>query len=131
LSTDCVVVRTAAPAARTRKSLLAGRRLDLLVLIGLVLLVVALRLPAVFQSEINMDDSNFLTMGRQLMRGATPYVDFWDHNPLGAVALFGIAGRLFGYSYVTLRWLTMLCVAAECFLLYLVGTRLANSRIAA
>ena len=101
---------------------LSPRAIDWLVLISLTALVVALRVPALFRTEINMDDSNFLTMGRMLMRGAMPYVDFWDHNPLGGIALFGLAGRIFGYSYLTLRWLTIVAVAVEAFLLYRLGS---------
>jgi hypothetical protein len=111
--------------------LLSPRVIDWLVLIGLLALVVALRVPALFRAEINMDDSNFLTMGRMLIRGAMPYVDFWDHNPLGGIALFGLAGRIFGYSYLTLRWLTIAAVAVEAFLLYRLGSVLGRrARIA-
>ncbi len=102
-----------------------------LVFLSLVILVATLRFPTLFRSELSADDSLLLIEGRALMRGATPYADVWDHHPPGPAALFGLLTGPLGYSYVALRWLTIAAIVAECFLLYLIGARLAApSRLA-
>ena len=106
------------------RRVLSGRARDWLALAGLAALVLALRLPSLFMSEINMDDSVFMIYGRTMMKGGIPYVDFWDHHPLGGMVLFGLAGRIFGYSYLTLRWFTIGAVILGCFVIYLVGSTL-------
>jgi hypothetical protein len=110
--------------SNANRRVLAGRARDWLALAGLAALVLALRLPTLFMSEINMDDSVFMIYGRTLMRGGIPYVDFWDHHPLGGMVLFGLAGRIFGYSYLTLRWFTIGAVILGSFIIYLTGSTL-------
>ena len=109
-------------STETDRHVLSDRAINWLVLIILAAFVLALRLMTVFKAEINMDDSVFMIYGRTLLRGGIPYVDFWDHHPLGGMLLFGLVGRIFGHTFVTMRWFTIFLVALECFLLYRVGS---------
>lgn len=77
------------------------------------------------------DESTFLIMGREWLRGAVPYTTTWDHQPVGAAGSFALAQLVFGQSFVAIRVLTVLAVTAECLLLYGLGNRLSrHGRIA-
>src|SRR5918999_1764707 len=49
-----------------------------------------LRLPALFYSVINFDESLYLLIGKQLTEGILPFTGLCDRKPFGLFALFGL-----------------------------------------
>ena len=48
------------------------------------------RLPALLYSVINLDESLYLLIGKQLTEGILPFTDLCDRKPFGLFALFGL-----------------------------------------
>jgi hypothetical protein len=77
-------------------------------------------------STVYPDESLFLIMGREWLRGALPYTTAWDHHPVGGAAFFALAQWAFGQSVIAIRLLTVIVVALECFLLFRLGDKLSS-----
>jgi hypothetical protein len=110
-----------ATVSQTQAASGAQRAQAWLVAVGFLILVSALRFTTLFQMELSPDDSNFLMLGRTILRGGTPYVDWWDHHPLMGGALFALTQVVLGPSVLAIRILTIIAVSLECFLLYRLG----------
>ena len=67
------------------------KRRDWLILVGFLALTLVLRFSAFFETVIDWDETNFLLMGRDLLRGYAPYTTVYDHSPIGATLLFALA----------------------------------------
>jgi 4-amino-4-deoxy-L-arabinose transferase-like glycosyltransferase len=98
-----------------------ARTRDGLVFCGALLFVCALRFQAFFRSVIDWDESIFLLMGRDWLRGHVPYTTTWEWSPPGAAGLFAAGQAVCGETVFAIRILTVLAVAVECYLLYRLG----------
>ncbi len=102
------------------------KALPWLALAAILLGVFALRIRTFFMSTVYPDESLFLLMGREWLRGALPYTTVWDHHPVGGAAFFAAAQWAFGQSVLAIRLLTVIVVAAECLLLFRLGEKLSG-----
>ena len=86
-----------------------------------------LRAPSFRPSVIDWDESIYLLVSRELLRGHAPYTVIWDHKPPGLYALFAALQLLFGQSITSVRLGAALAVAATCAALFVCGKRLFGS----
>ncbi|MFZ2358327.1 MAG: hypothetical protein WA040_03215 [Anaerolineae bacterium] len=86
-------------------------------------LALFLRLPALPQSVIDWDESFYLLMAREMLRGHPPYTVIWDHKPPGLFVLFALAQIVLGQTVLAMRLLAVLVATATSFLLWLFGWR--------
>lgn len=109
-----------------------NRRKSLLIAAGALLalgaLVLFLRLPALPQSVIDWDESFYLLMAREMLRGHPPYTVIWENKPPGVFVLFALAQIVFGQTVLAIRLLAMIMVTASAFMLWLYGCQLLRSR---
>lgn len=96
----------------------------LFVIFILLLTTVLVRLPFVYLSVIDWDESTFILMGQNLLDGHLPYTDFWDLKPPLAFVSFALLIGLFGDSIEGVRVGGMLWVFLAGVLVYLTGNRL-------
>jgi 4-amino-4-deoxy-L-arabinose transferase-like glycosyltransferase len=89
--------------------------------------VFLLRAPSFGPSVIDWDESIYLLVSRELLRGHAPYTVIWDHKPPGLYALFAGFQLLFGESITSARLGAVLAVAATCAALFACGKRLFKS----
>ncbi len=94
---------------------------------ALVTGVVLLRAPSFGPSVIDWDESIYLLVSRELLRGHAPYTVIWDHKPPGLYALFAAFQLLFGQSITSARLGAALAVAATCAALFVCGRSLFKS----
>lgn len=94
----------------------------------LLTFVTILRIPAFFQSAIDVDESVYLLVSRSILEGNVPYTEVWDHKPPGIYVLFAIAQFVFGHSLSSIRLLTCIAVGITCYVLLCIG-RLINGSI--
>ncbi len=108
-----------------------NRRKSLLVAVGALLtcgaLALLLRLPALPQSVIDWDESFYLLMAREMLRGHPPYTVIWDNKPPGLFMLFALAQIAFGQTILAMRLLAVIAATATSFLLWLFGWRVLGS----
>lgn len=108
-----------------------NRRNSLLVAVGALLacaaLALFLRLPALPQSVIDWDESFYLLMAREMLRGHPPYTVIWDNKPPGLYALFALTQVVLGQTVLAMRLLAVFVATATSFLLWLFGWRVFGS----
>jgi 4-amino-4-deoxy-L-arabinose transferase-like glycosyltransferase len=86
-------------------------------IVGLLLLVVIVRLPAWF-APLARDAGVYAFVGQQIVAGHVPYRDVWDHKPPGLYYLFALALALFPDSTTTLRTCELVWVTLTTYALY-------------
>lgn len=92
-----------------------------LVLIALTLTTVAARMP--FLSNVGVDESFYLVVGRQWLEGHPPYANAFDVKPPLLFALMAVCEAVAGPGLLAVKALAMGAVSATSFGLYLFGRR--------
>lgn len=88
----------------------------------LLAIAVAVRAASFGNPAIHADEQFYLTVAREMLRGATPYVDVWDRKPVGLFLIF-LPGALLPLKAGVLAF-QLLALAA------VVGTALLVTRLA-
>lgn len=70
----------------------------------LVLLVILLRIPSLFEPYWYGDEGIYLAVGEGLRHGLLLYRDIFDHKPPAIYALAAVAGSLFWFKFILLVW---------------------------
>jgi 4-amino-4-deoxy-L-arabinose transferase-like glycosyltransferase len=91
------------------------------IMAGLVCCAVLARLP--FVSNVGVDESYYLVVGRQWLEGTPPYAGAFDVKPPLLFALMAGAEAVFGPALLAAKALTMAAAAATACGLYLFGRR--------
>jgi 4-amino-4-deoxy-L-arabinose transferase-like glycosyltransferase len=99
-------------------------------IVGLLLLVVIVRLPA-WSAPLARDAGVYAFVGQQVAAGHLPYRDVWDHKPPGLYYLFALALVLFPDSTVTLRACELMWVGLTTWAVYSLARRYAHPIAAA
>jgi 4-amino-4-deoxy-L-arabinose transferase-like glycosyltransferase len=92
--------------------------------VGLFLAAFVLRLPVLFDSVVDWDESIYLLVADDVLRGRLPYTATFDHKPPVLYYVFALAELAFGRSTVAIRILGALCVATSALALASVLRRL-------
>ena len=76
---------------------------SIVVLLTFALLILATQLGSLVEEVIDWDESTFILMAADVLRGNLPYLNLFDNKP--PVMFFALAGALaaFGESLVTVR----------------------------
>ncbi|MFH1680248.1 MAG: glycosyltransferase family 39 protein [Candidatus Eisenbacteria bacterium] len=115
--------RTARPSSGGGSSAGDSRRAFAL----LFLLTLLVRLPFLFEAMINWDESTFLLMGADILRGHLPYEHAWDNKPPLAFVPFAVVLAIFGKNVVGSRILGILLVSASAWILRRAAGRIVGS----
>ncbi|MBI2267974.1 MAG: hypothetical protein HYU80_00835 [Candidatus Blackburnbacteria bacterium] len=83
-----------------------GEKVTLTPLVGLVLLVILLRIPSLFEPYWYGDEGIYLTLGEGIKQGLVLYKDMFDHKPPAIYLIAAIAGSLFWFKLTLLIWHT-------------------------
>ncbi|MCG8591474.1 MAG: glycosyltransferase family 39 protein [Proteobacteria bacterium] len=86
----------------------------------LLLLATALllRLPVLFDSIVDWDESLYLLISEEVLSGQLPYEGSWDHKPPLIYWLFALAQLLLGGGIVSIRLLGTLSVAIGAYSIF-------------
>jgi hypothetical protein len=85
--------------------------------LGFVVLALVLRSPALAYSAINYDESMYVLMGAEILRGHLPYTTLCDLKPFGLFGLFGLIAALPGDDVVNARIVASLVVGFTAWML--------------
>ncbi len=96
-------------------------------LLILCALAVVLRVPS-FVEPLGRDCGEFLYIGRRMLDGARPYVDFWEHKPPGIFYAYALCVRVFGYSRTSPLVFSTVVHVATLLVVYAIGRRMAGPR---
>jgi hypothetical protein len=82
------------------------------------------RLGTFFASVLDWDESLYLLVADQWLRGHAPYTVVWDNKPPGIYALFALALQATGRSILAVRALACIAVAVTCTAVFRIGALL-------
>jgi hypothetical protein len=101
------------------------------VLLALALLTVATQLTSLQREVINWDESTFMLMAQDLLRGHLPYTSLFDNKP--PLVFFVIAGvfAVFGQSLEAVRWFGDACIFATAAMVFGMLRGRAGTKVAA
>ena len=103
-----------------------GNKSRYFVYIGLLVFLVLVRLPSLFFSVFDWDESTFILMGQNMLNGNIPYVTAWDMKPPGAFAIYAMFIALFGKSLAAVRIGGMICIYIASLFIYESGKIIRN-----
>jgi len=86
-------------------------------------LAFVIRLPVFFDSVVDWDESIYLLVSDDVLRGYLPYDRVWDHKPPGIFYLFAAAQICFGSSVIAIRLLAVAATAVGGFLVQRLSRR--------
>jgi 4-amino-4-deoxy-L-arabinose transferase-like glycosyltransferase len=91
---------------------------------ALALLVVLIRWATFYQSELDWDESLYVLVAQDWLKGNPPYTKVWDNKPPGIYALFAATLATIGRSMLSIRMLACVFISITCFFLYKIGALL-------
>ncbi len=91
-------------------------------LIGIVLLIIVLRIPSLFEPYWYGDEGITLTVGQRWFLNELPYLHVYDNKPPLIYLLFGLATNLFAVKLMVSLW-----VVASVIAIYSLGKKMASS----
>ncbi len=71
-----------------------------------------------FYSVIDIDESTYLLIGKELFKGKILYVDYYDTKPIGIFLIFGLLETITGQGILFSRLLAALIIGLTSFYLY-------------
>ncbi len=97
----------------------------------LLLFIVAffIRFPFFFRDYIDRDESTFIIMGQSWVDGFLPYTNLWDLKPPITFLFFAVIIKIFGKSFIAIRFFGTLLVALTALFTYLIGLRITSKKV--
>jgi 4-amino-4-deoxy-L-arabinose transferase-like glycosyltransferase len=87
-------------------------------LVFFCIVTVLIRFQSFFPSVINHDESTYIVIAKELLRGEVLYVDIIDVKPIGIFIIMAVIQLIFGNSIFFVRLCTSLVIALTSFVLY-------------
>ena len=100
------------------------------VLLILVIVSVFIRFPFFFRDYVDRDESTFILMGQSWVNGHLPYTQLWDLKPPITFLYFAIIIKLFGKSFLAIRFFGAVMVALTSLFTYGIATKITSKKIA-
>ncbi|NNJ87850.1 MAG: glycosyltransferase [Eudoraea sp.] len=94
---------------------------DRKVFLWLALISILIRLPFFFRDYVDRDESTFILMAQSWIDGYLPYTQLWDLKPPLVYLFFAAIIYVFGKSFIAIRLIGALAVAAIAFFTFKIG----------
>ncbi len=94
--------------------------------VGLLLLLATLfmRVPFMFEGQIDWDEATYTLLGHELIEGRLPFVELWDNKPPVLYMAYGLFEAIFGRTILAPRLLGIVCVWLGAWIVARTGRRL-------
>lgn len=70
-------------------------------------------------STMDWDEITYMIIGHGIRKGLVPFVDLWDIKPVGIYLIYSVSSFLFGYTFLAIRWMTLLFILLGSLGIYL------------
>tara|TARA_R110002167_G_scaffold261316_19_gene467859 strand:+ start:5744 stop:7231 length:1488 start_codon:yes stop_codon:yes gene_type:complete len=100
-----------------------------MVFLWLSAISIFIRFPFFFRDYIDRDESTFILMGQSWVDGHLPYTELWDLKPPITFLFFAGIIYVFGKSFLAIRLLGAVVVAASAFFSYKIGEAIGSKKI--
>ena len=103
----------------------------LVLLLLYILLAVFFRFFSFFPSELDHDESTYMIIGNELLKGKELYSDVTDTKPVGIFLIYAALQAIFGYSIFLKRLFVAFIVGITCYLVQRCSLKLFRNEPAA
>ncbi|MDE8349515.1 MAG: hypothetical protein POG74_08540, partial [Acidocella sp.] len=93
-------------------------------------IILLIRVPTLFRSVLDWDESLYLLMAEQWRAGHLPYTTIWDNKPIGIYVIFLIFIDMFGRNVAAIRLASDVFVTANAFIIFKITYLLLSGRTA-
>ena len=109
----------------------ARRRPGYAAITGLIIAALLLRVVALGQPQVDVDEQFYLLVGDRMLHGLTPYVDVWDRKPIGLFLIYAAARATGSPGLIQYQLLATISAAATAFAIRVAAPHLRASQIGA
>ncbi|MDD3647503.1 MAG: glycosyltransferase family 39 protein [Candidatus Dojkabacteria bacterium] len=95
----------------------------------IILLLIILRIPSLFEPHWSTDEGNFSAIAHQLELGKNLYEDLWTNYPPGIFGVHYIANQISSYSLFALKAINLLFTVFSIGLSYKIANQLFSTKI--
>lgn len=97
----------------------------------LILFLIAffIRFPFFFRDYVDRDESTFIIMAQSWVDGNLPYTQLWDLKPPITFLFFALIIKIFGKSFIAIRFFGVLLVAITAMYTYGIGRRITTQKV--
>ncbi|SNY94697.1 ArnT family glycosyltransferase [Flagellimonas pacifica] len=97
----------------------------------LILFLIAffIRFPFFFRDYIDRDESTFIIMGQSWADGYLPYTQLWDLKPPITFLFFALVIKIFGKSFIAIRFFGTLLVVITSLFTYGIAKRIVSKKV--
>ncbi|PCE62785.1 ArnT family glycosyltransferase [Sediminicola luteus] len=95
-----------------------------LVFVLFLFVTVFIRLPFFFRDYVDQDESTFILVAQSWVDGHLPYTELWDLKPPVVFLFFTLVIKVFGKSFVAIRFFGCVLVALTAFFTFKLGESL-------
>jgi len=85
------------------------------------------RLLTLFPLVIDHDESTYLVIANEWLKGFIPFKDYIDIKPIGIYGIYALATAVFGQSIIAIRLLTILAISTSAYFLFKAGREAGKS----
>nr|WP_293304093.1 glycosyltransferase family 39 protein [Allomuricauda sp.] len=98
----------------------------------LILFLVAffIRFPFFFRDYVDRDESTFIIMAQSWVNGHLPYTQLWDLKPPVTFLFFAVIIKIFGKSFMAIRFFGTLLVALTALFTYGMAAKITSKKVA-
>ena len=104
---------------------------DIFYFILFAALSVLFRFMSFHFSVADHDESTYLVVAQEILKGKTLYVDIWDTKPPGIFLIFSSFISIFGHSIVAVRLFSSLIIGFTAYFIFLASCRWRKDKAAA
>ncbi|WP_187269517.1 ArnT family glycosyltransferase [Flagellimonas hymeniacidonis] len=91
------------------------------VFLALFLIAFFIRFPFFFRDYVDRDESTFIIMAQSWVDGHLPYTQLWDLKPPMTFLFFALIIKVFGKSFIAIRFFGVILVALTALFTYGIG----------
>ncbi len=103
---------------------------DKKLLLFFILSAILFKVLTFFYSVIDIDESTYLIIGKELLKGKILYVDYFDTKPIEIFLVFGVIDLITGNGIIFSRLLAAILVGCTAYLLYKLKQTTSGNRYA-
>lgn len=87
-------------------------------MLAFILLSLIVRVFTLTPPLIDHDESTYLVIANEWLKGSVPFVDYMDIKPVGIYAIYASVTALFGQSILAIRLMTIVVIGLTGFMLF-------------
>lgn len=96
--------------------------------LAFILIAILLRFLSFSYSVIDHDESTYMVIAQEILKGKIFYIDVWDTKPMGIFLIYAGVIKAFGHSVFMIRLFTAIVIGLTAYLISLASDKWGNTK---